>query len=305
MEPIPPGRIRWRSWSIVTLLMLMLLRLVVLLPYRHQLTIGEGLGQLLLRISSRWRKTAAENLQRAFPQLSTQQRQQLLQQNLRNTGVGLIETGLAWWGRRANLLPLTHLEGQEHLDAALQQGHGVILLSAHTTTLEIGGRLLSHHYPLDAMYRHQSDIIFHQMMLRGRSRFISQLIHRNDVRTLIRNLKRNHIVWYAMDQHFRGNHSAYVPFFGTPAATNTSAPRIAKVTGAAVIPYTVVREPHTHGYRLTIHPPFDPFPSDDPIADTSRIMAHFEQQIRQQPDQYLWIHRRFKSSPPATEGEKG
>ena len=171
---------------------------------------------------------------------------------------------------------------------------GVILLTAHFTTLEVGGRILLSLKPVKFLYRPTKNEVLARFLARCRCSYGGQPIPRDDIRTLITALKNNECVWYAPDQSYRKKGAEMVPLFGIPAATNTLTSRLARMTGAAVVPYFFERLPDARGYRAVIHPAFESFPSDCPIADTERFNHLIEAQVRRVPEQYLWIHRRFK-----------
>lgn len=270
---------------------------VFLLPYRLQTTIGSALGRLAFHLSKQWRKTAERNLSAAFPDLNPAEHDQLLTQHFRSLGIGMIEMGNAWWGRATSLEKRVSVRGLEHLDEALTKGHGIILLSAHFTTLEIGGRLLSLFRPIHAMYREQDNPLFNQTMIKGRLSFLQSIVKKTDLRGMLRLLKLNQPVWYAMDQNSTDSSAVFTTFFGIPCSTTTTTSKLASRSKAVVIPFSTRRiEPDNH-YELTLYPALDNFPSQDPTEDTQRILNLFEEEIRKAPEQYLWVHRRFKTQP--------
>jgi KDO2-lipid IV(A) lauroyltransferase len=240
-------------------------------------------------------RIARTNMGICLPELSDQQRELLLKEHFKSLGVGLFETALAWWGSKPRIARLTQLDGTQHLRAALERGRGAILLSAHFTTLEIGGRVLCDQlsHEVNIMYRPTANAVLERFLARNRSHQAKRAIPRDDVRTLITSLKANEPVWYAPDQAYRKKGAEMVPFFGIPAATNTATSRLARMTGAAVLPYFQERLPSGQ-YRMVIYPMLENFPSDDPVADAKRFNALIEAQVRKVPEQYLWIHRRFK-----------
>ncbi|WP_303902559.1 LpxL/LpxP family Kdo(2)-lipid IV(A) lauroyl/palmitoleoyl acyltransferase [Thiohalomonas denitrificans] len=286
----------WPMW-----LALGFLRTCVALPYRWQVKLGAGLGALLYRLLPSRRRIARTNLELAFPELDGAERERLVQRVFRSGGISIFESGLSWWGDRKRLEPLGHMEGLEHLEAAMARGNGVILLSAHITCLEIGGRLLSFHQPFQVMYKRQRNPLFEAVLKRSRERHYRRAIQRHDVRGMIRGLKEHRACWYAPDQDFGRKNAVFVPFFGVPTATVTATSRFAAITGAAVVPFFPFRREDGSGYDLTLLPALDDFPSGDDQADTARISQLIEQQVRKAPDQYLWLHRRFRTMP---EGEK-
>lgn len=267
------------------------------LPYSAQVRLGRVLGLALAPFARERRHVARTNLRLCFPELDTAARRRLLREHFASLGVAVFEIALSWWAPARRLRRLAHIEGLEHLHAALARGHGVILLSAHFTTLEIGGRLLSLHAPFHVLYREHKNPAFESVMRRARERHFEKAIPREDMRALLRSLKANLPVWYAPDQNYGGEHSVYVPFFGVPAATITTTSRIARISGAAVVPFFQHRLPGGRGYRLVLYPALNQFPSGDPQADTLRINRLIEAEIRKSPEQYLWVHRRFKTHP--------
>ena len=284
-----------RYWAIW--LLLGFVRLATFLPYSLQIGLGRAMG-FLLRLASqrRWRVTLV-NLERCFPELDEAARRKLARQHFASLGQAFIEFGMCWWGSAARLKRWGTLEGLEHLQAARAKGNGVILLSAHFTTLEISGRLLSLYTDMHLMYRPNENPLIEEIMRSSRERHFDRAIPRNDVRLMLRSLKDGKPVWYAMDQGFRGKNSAMVPFFGIPAPTNTALSRLAEASGAPVVPFFARRLPGLEGYKLTIEPALEGFPTDDPVADALRVNKLLEARIREAPEQYLWSHDRFKIVP--------
>ena len=268
------------------------------LPYAWQLAIGRGLGVLIRRLARDRRHIALTNISLCFPELSGRERHRLLDAHFASLGIALVETALGWWGSDRRLGKLATLTGLEHLQAALQQGRGAILLSAHFTTLEIGGRLLSLYTPFHVLYRSHKNPVIETLQGRSRRRRFEKAIPRGDPRAMLASLKQNRPVWYAPDQDHGIENSLFVPFFGIPAATLTATSRLARVSGAPVVPFFQRRLPGASGYELTLLPALEDFPGENIEQDTRCIMKLIETRIRQQPEQYLWAHRRFKPRPP-------
>ena len=283
----------WPTW-----IALGLLRILEPLPYRVLYALGCMLGALVYRLPGSFRRIATRNIELCFPNLTQEERTRLLRAHFRSLGIGLFETAISWWSSNKRVLRLSRLEGQEHLQAALALGKGAILLSAHFTTLEIGACVLCATVPANIMYRPTSNLVLERFLMRNRTRKSKRAIRRDDIRTVVTALKANEPVWYAPDQSYRKKGAQMVPLFGIPAATNTATSRLAKMTGAAVLPYFQERLPHGAGYRMVIHPMLENFPTDDSIADATRFNHLIEAQIRRVPEQYLWIHRRFKGLTP-------
>lgn len=294
---VEPAVSRWalahpRYWP--TWVALGVLRVFEPLPFPLLVALGRGIGRLLVRLPVRFVRTARRNLELCLPEQAPDAREALLREHFESLGIGLFETAISWWSPDDRIRKLTRLEGEEHLQAALARGRGAILLSAHFTPLEIGARVLCVNIPTNIMYRPTRNLVLERFLMRNRSRRARRAIKRDDVRTLVTALKGNEPVWYAPDQSYRNKGAEMVQFFGIPAATNTATSRLARMTGAAVLPFFPERLPGSRGYRMVIHPMLENFPSDDPAADARRINELIEAQVRQVPAQYLWIHRRFK-----------
>jgi KDO2-lipid IV(A) lauroyltransferase len=280
----------WPTWAGLALLWL----LSRLQTYGLAMKTGRLLGKLIYHISPKRRHIAAVNLNICFPQLSEEARKQLLRAHFDSLGIGVVMIGFAWWAHDEKLSSLIDIEGIEHLQKSLQKGKGVILLSAHFTDLEVTGRLLSLFQPIAVMYRPHENPVIEWAFKRNRRIHFEAAIRRNDIRQVVRTLRRNLPVWYAPDQSFKGRGSTLAPFFGEPAGTNTATSRLAKISGADVILFSGFRKQDDTGYRLVIHPPITDFPTGDTTADATRINGLIEKAIGYAPEQYLWIHRRFK-----------
>jgi KDO2-lipid IV(A) lauroyltransferase len=273
---------------------LSVLRLLSLLPFSWLVVLGRLLGAVLRRLPVGFIRTARRNIELCMPDLCEESREKLLDEHFASLGIALLETGFAWWGSPDRLKKLVQVEGSEHVEAALAKGRGVILLTAHFTPLEMGGRILASVAPINILYRPTKNEVLARFLSRCRNRHGGNPIPRDDIRTLITALKNNKCVWYAPDQSYRKKGAEMVPLFGIPAATNTFTSRLARMTGATVLPYFFERLPGSQGYRAVIHPPLENFPSDSSVEDTVRFNHMIEDQVRKVPEQYLWIHRRFK-----------
>jgi Kdo2-lipid IVA lauroyltransferase/acyltransferase len=279
----------WLTWA-----GLGLLRLLALLPFPAMLWIGRRLGGLLRWLPLGFAGIARRNLELCMPELSQQARAQLLKEHFASLGVALLETPFTWWSGPERFAKRVHLEGAEHLRAALARGRGAIVLTAHFTSMEMAGRALVSATPIGFLYRPPSNEVLAYAFERFRRGYGAYAIPRDDIRAFISALRHNQAVWYAPDQSYRKKGAEMVPLFGIPAASNTLTSRFARMTGAPVLPYFFYRLPGRQGYRGVIHPPLENFPSDSAIDDTARFYRLIEAQVRLVPEQYLWIHRRFK-----------
>lgn len=280
-----------------------MLRLIAAMPYAMQLFIGRRLGDLMFGLLPRRRQIARRNLELCFPELESKPLHRLLRSSFQSVGISVMEAAFSWWGSEARLKKLYRLEGEEHLQHALQQGKGVLLLGGHYTTLEISGRFLAFHTnDLQPIYKPARNPLFNALMVDSRSRLFDKLLFNREFRTILRGLKDNKVIWYAPDQDFSRGKYVFAPFMGIPATSLTMTSRLAKSSGAPVLPFYSQRLPGSQGYLIKLSPPLANFPSGDDIADATRINEAIEQQVRKAPEQYLWLHRRFKTRPPGEEG---
>lgn len=273
------------------------MRLVVLLPFRAQMTLGRALGRLAYMLLRERRHIAARNIDACLRDLPVEERARILAQHFESLGQSIVEMAMGWFGRAEAVRQRVDVEGAEHLEAALAKGKGVILFSAHFTTFEFFWPALKPLCPkLAGMYKSQRNPVMNRAMQRGRGRSYDVQIAKDNVREMLRTLRENTVFWYASDQSYGGKGAVLLPFFGEPAMTNTAIGRIAKASGAAVLPYCCRRL--TNGrYVMTIGAPLDGVPSGDEVADTRALTRKLEEYIRLSPEQYWWIHQRFKGRP--------
>jgi KDO2-lipid IV(A) lauroyltransferase len=291
-SPLLIGPRYWPTWLAIGAL-----RLCALLPYRTMMALGRGAGRLAMRFAGKRRAVAETNLRLCFPELDDTQRSALVARHFAALGMAAMDFAIAWWWRDAALYRWVEIEGREHIEQAMARGKGVIFLTAHFTSIEISGRLLANICPALPMYRPNANPLLERIMVRNRERHVERTIPRSDTRLMIRTLRDGKGVWFAPDQNFGAKGAVFAPFFGIAASSNPSLSRFTKMTGAAVVPFVVFRRPGG-GYRLVAEPALDGFPSDDAVADTTRYNAITEAWIREAPEQYNWIHRRFKKRPP-------
>jgi KDO2-lipid IV(A) lauroyltransferase len=281
----------WRAW-----LFYLWLRLTASLPLRAALALYRGIGRVLYRTASRQRRVVRRNLDLCFPELSEDAREQLVLRHFESFGMSIAETAYSWFASDRRLAPRFTVHGLEHLKSALERGKGVILYTGHFATIDICGHPLKHATPLFAvMFSRRSNELLEEVQRRGRMREAHEAFPSDNVRAMIRSLQRNAAVWYAPDHTYL--EGELLPFFGELAMTNVATSKLARLTGAVVLPFAYRRSDPKGRYELTLHPPLDDFPTDDPVADTRRLVRYLEEFIRQAPEQYQWMHRRFKDRP--------
>jgi KDO2-lipid IV(A) lauroyltransferase len=273
------------------------MRLVVLLPFRAQMGLGRALGRLAYSLVPNRRRIAARNIEACLGELPTEERARILALHFEALGISIVEMAMGWFGRPEAVRERVDIEGAEHLKAALANGRGVILFSAHFTTFEFFWPALKPLCPtLAGMYKWQRNPVMNRIMQRGRGRSYDVMIAKDNVREMLRQLRGNAVFWYASDQSYGGKNSVLLPFFGEPAMTNTAIGRIAKASDAAVLPY-YCRRLENGRYVMTIGAPLAGVPSGDEVADTRALTRKLEDYIRLCPEQYWWIHQRFKGRP--------
>jgi KDO2-lipid IV(A) lauroyltransferase len=286
----------WPTWSALAVF-----RTLSLLPYTWQLALGRALGRLTGRWSQFRRHVVRANLALCLPELSDRERMDLERRVFESFGMGLVEEAMAFWLPTERLRALGRIEGEANLRAALAPGKGVILLACHMTSLEVCGRLACLFLPDVAAafsYRENKNPVLDSVLRRAREHHCGGAAPRSDPRAMVRYLKANRMLWFAPDQDYGRKHSVFVPFFGVPAATITTLSRIARLSGAAVVPFQNQRLPQGRGYLLRFAPALENFPSRDDTQDALRVNQVIERWIRETPEQYLWTHRRFKTRPP-------
>jgi KDO2-lipid IV(A) lauroyltransferase len=278
----------WPTW-----LGIGFLRIFEPLPNALLHRLGRAVGLFVYLFPSPFKRIARRNIELCLPEVPAAERARILREHFAGLGCALFETAISWWSSNERIRHLTLMSGLEHLKAAQAAGRGVLLLSAHFNSIEIGCRALAARMPLNVMYRPTKNLLIGEFVHSRRAVQTKRAIPRDDVRTLVKALRDGDVVWYAPDQSFRKKGAQMVRLFGIPAATNTATSRIAGMTNALVLPYFFERLPGG-GFRGVIHPPLENFPTDDPVADTERFNHIVESEVRRMPEQYLWIHRRFK-----------
>ncbi|MFW5883656.1 MAG: lipid A biosynthesis acyltransferase [Verrucomicrobiota bacterium] len=294
--PKNPARPLWHPLNWPMWLGLWTFRLVaVVVPFGAQLWLGRWLGRAIFYGPRIRRRVVETNLRLCFPELSELERRTLARRHFEALGMGVFELCTSWYRSPERMEPLVEaIEGLEHLERLREEGRGALLLTAHFTTLEMTARLLSERVAMGALFRSpKHPVVAHEMRRIRALRLQQAVIHFNDLRGLLRALKGGAFIWYAPDQGRRAKFTELLPFFGELANTNVATARVARMSGCAVVPFFGLRTPSGR-YRLRIGAPLEDFPSGDDRADALRVTALIEDAIRQAPEQYFWVHKRFK-----------
>lgn len=279
------------------MLALALIRMTAALPHRLRLAIGRGAGRLAMRVMGKRRAIALRNLELCFPEWSDARRMTVLKAHFQSLGMGLVELAMAAWCSDRQVRELVEVKGAEHLGDALREGRGVIAMSGHFPALEFTARALDFPPPgLVAVYRPGGNAVFAYLVNRARLKTATDTLSKYDVRGMVKALRSGAVLWYAGDQMTDAKSAELVPFFGEPAMTGTALGRLARISGAPVVPW-FTRRLKNGRYRVELLHALEGLTGDSPQEEAERVNALVERQVRKAPDQYYWIHRRFKRRP--------
>lgn len=270
------------------------------LPLSILAMIGNGLGSLLFRFAKKRRHIVHTNLALCFPELDDAARKTLALKHFRVLGRSMLERSLFWWARRERLQRLIRVEGEEKVHALRDAGKPVMMLAPHFVGLDAGGVAVAMRFDNVSIYAEQNNPVFDKLLLGGRSRFGNQqlLSRRDGPRASVKAMKSGRPFYYLPDMDFRAKDAIFVPFFGVAASTITGLSRLSRLAGAAVVPCVTRILPGGEGYLVEFGDAWDNFPTEDVEADTRRMNEWIECAVRTMPEQYYWVHRRFKTRPP-------
>ena len=296
-----PGQFQWsfllpQYWGIwIGIVFLMIL---AILPWAIQYRLGQFLGSVAFNNLKSRRKTTIRNLEVCFPEWTAEEVEANARQVFIDQMIGIFETLNAWYSPQW-FKNRVKIEGLEHIQNAQTNGQGILLLGTHSTLLDAGGYLCAQFFEPDVVYRPQNNPLLDMLIVRCRATIYANQIDHDDMRGLIRNLKKGHAIWYSPDQDFGLKQGVMAPFFGTPAATVTAHRRLLKISKAVAIPlyFHRVGDIANPSYHVLIEPALDQFPSADEVEDAIRVNQIIENQLRIAPTQYMWFHRRFKTRP--------
>ncbi|CUX97133.1 Kdo(2)-lipid IV(A) acyltransferase [Candidatus Hoaglandella endobia] len=283
----------WINWFCIGLLYI-----IVLLPYPLLYKLGTSLGRLAMRFMRHRVAIARCNLLLCFPDMLEKEREVLLRQNFESLGMGLIETGMAWFWPEWRVKRLAYVSGLEHIKHACEENKGILLIGLHFFTLELGARIFGIYNPGIGVYRPHDNPLLNWLQTWGRMRSNKSMLDRSDIKGIIRALKNSDIIWYAPDHDYGPKSSVFAPLFAVPKAATTSGTYIlVRMASPAVIPFVPRRLPEGRGYELIVFPNERLFPQENAIAVATYMNYLVERAILLAPDQYMWLHRRFKTRP--------
>lgn len=282
----------------LTWLGLGLLWLIVQLPYPLLNVIGSSLGKAARPFLKRRESIAAKNIELCFPNMNDEDRNKLIEQNFVSLGMGLIETGMAWFWSDARVKKWFDVEGYENLTRSLAQNRGVMVVGVHFMSLELGGRVMGLCRPMMATYRPHNSPVMEWVQTKGRLRSNKAMIDRRNLRGLVHALKEGEAVWFAPDQDYGPKGSVFAPFFSVAKAATTNGTFVlSRLSGADMLTVTMVRKADKSGYRLHISEAMTDYPVEDELLAAGYMNRVIENEILRAPEQYLWVHRRFKTRP--------
>ena len=268
------------------------------LPYKFQIFMGKMLGRLFLKIGSSRKKIALRNIELCFPDMSKKEQLTLLRKNFESTGIAVFETGMGWWWPDWRVKRKFTVTGLEHIEKAKQEGQGVLLLAMHYLCAEMIGRGFGHFHPLVIFYRPHNNQLMEFFQFRGRGRSNEYMLGKADVKGLIKAIKTGESCLYLPDQDYGRNRSVFVPFFEVKETASTTGTLIfARQKNTKTFMLIPQRKDDGSGYTVEITPALDNFPTDNDINDATRINQEVEKAVLRKPEQYMWLHRRFKTRP--------
>ncbi|AIK12560.1 lipid A biosynthesis palmitoleoyl acyltransferase [Pectobacterium carotovorum subsp. carotovorum] len=283
----------WTTWFGLGVLFLL-----VQLPYPLLMKIGSSAGRLSRIFLKRRVSIARRNLELCFPTISDDEREAMIDSNFASLGMALVETGMAWFWSDRRVRHWFDVSGLEHLQHATAKGQGVMVIGIHFMSLELGGRAMGLCQPMMAMYRPHNNKAMEMVQTWGRSRSNKAMIDRKDLRGMVQALKRGEAVWFAPDQDYGPKGSVFAPFFAVKnAATTSGTYTISRLAKPAMMTTVLIRKPDALGYQLVIQPELQDYPYHDEQAAACYINKVIEKEIMRAPEQYLWLHRRFKTRP--------
>ena len=280
---------------LLTLILIIFMRIGVFIPFKAQVVAGKAIGRMMYPFMNKLRSTAYSNISHCFPEKKQPQVERLVKRHFEAIGVSFFETANAYYGSDNKIKKLLTIKNEHFFKDALKEEGGIILLCSHFMPLMLGSRALLIKHTIANIYRPQNNTLFDSTMVKGYKKNGAVMIKSTDTRSIIKAINNSLPIWYAPDQDLGKNNSVFAPFFGIQTATASATARLAKNNNTRVIPYSFIRT--SNGYLMSFEKPISNYPSNDPIHDATVINQILEKQINHSPEQYLWIHRRFKTRP--------
>ncbi|MGP1958310.1 MAG: Kdo(2)-lipid IV(A) acyltransferase [Arsenophonus sp.] len=283
----------WLIWLVTGIFYLL-----VLLPYPIIYWLGIRLGRLSKFFLKKRLQIAKRNLELCFPKMNKQKQEKMINKNFESVGMGLFETAMAWYWPDKRVRRWFTIKGHNNIEKIQITGQGIIVVGIHFLTLELGARIFGILNPGIGVYRPNNNPVMNWLQTRGRLRSNKFMLDRKDIKGMIRNLKQGEILWYAPDHDYGPKKSVFVPFFKVKYTATTMGTHIlTKLANPIMIPFTPRRLANAKGYELLIQPAITDFPQKDEISTAIFMNKLIEKKIMQAPDQYMWLHRRFKTRP--------
>jgi len=267
------------------------------LPYQVFNIFGKILGKFVKLVIPSRKKVVATNLKLCFPEMDQPQKQTLIKKHFNELGLMVSQTLKAFLGNTKHIENTAVITGTEHIKACLDKKQGILLVAGHFTSLDMGGKILCKKFPISGMYREHKHPLTEYIVTKSRLKYAKHMFKRDELRPIIKHLKAGGILWYAPDQDYRRGQSVFVPFFNHPASTITATHQMARLSKCAVLFFHVKRNKKPPYYNLTLSAPIENFPSKDAVNDTARVNQGIEEMIKINPEEYLWVHKRFKTTP--------
>ena len=280
---------------LLTWILILFMRIGVFIPFKAQVVAGKAIGRMMYPFMHKLRSTAYSNISHCFPEKKQPQVERLVKRHFEAIGVSFFETANAYYGSDNKIKKLLTIKNEHFFKDALKEEGGIILLCSHFMPLMLGSRALLIKHTIANIYRPQNNTLFDSAMVKGYKKNGAVMIKSTDTRSIIKAINNSLPIWYAPDQDLGKNNSVFAPFFGIQTATASATARLAKNNNTRVIPYSFIRT--SNGYLMSFEKPISNYPTNDPIHDATVINQILEKQINHSPEQYLWIHRRFKTRP--------
>jgi len=280
---------------LLTWILILFMRIGVFIPFKAQVVAGKAIGRMMYPFMNKLRSTAYSNISHCFPEKKQPQVERLVKRHFEAIGVSFFETANAYYGSDNKIKKLLTIKNEHFFTDALKEEGGIILLCSHFMPLMLGSRALLIKHTIANIYRPQNNTLFDSTMVKGYKKNGAVMIKSTDTRSIIKAINNSLPIWYAPDQDLGKNNSVFAPFFGIQTATASATARLAKNNNTRVIPYSFIRT--SNGYLMSFEKPISNYPTNDPIHDATVINQILEKQINHSPEQYLWIHRRFKTRP--------